>query len=1036
MSLEEIVELDSSAALSAIDDIGSALTNSVIPFNDAIQEALAGAASTQIELNTDTGKLTDDIDSAISSASSPVETTVDEGVITDGIDSAISAANTDITPAVDIDEASITDQIDAAGANADIVVTPEVDTSGIDQLSSSADNATGSVEGLSGATHGLGVAGDLASGSMGALGGAASSVGGAAVPLAAGLTSILGVSTDLFHKALDLNEAEFRFNTILGDQANAVNNIHLDGLNTNIHDLAIQVGGSAANLKNASANIFQMGTSAGYAGPQVANTTQTIVALAARAVALNPALGDVGDVTNRLSVALARGGRFANQFGLGFLNSKDIIKEATAETGKSAGQLLLYEKAAAGAVIANQKLGTSLAGDIARGSSSATVSFKSLKASLEENLAEFGKPLISVFIQGMKELSPAIKSAAKDFADLAKVILPLAIEVLPLLTSALKAVDVPIKFVGSAIKDVKQTYDDLPASIKNTGKSVIDVINPFTDSAKATKNLHGALGFVSRGALDVLNPIAGVRDAVHTLGGGTKSLTEITTDNILALEKQGLSAGIIKARFGEQAVAAANASKSVSELTDAQKAHAKAAKEDAEATKAIATEELSQEDKLRQQATTIQGVIDTQAGALSPLNSIFQTLGSNAQDVFNTFASGIPTQQDYKRIMDETGLTLEQLGPIQQAITAEVSAGSSAAASSVDALGTALGDLKKKPAESIKSFVADYKKHVKEMADFNNNIAKLIQEGAGALANALIQAGPEAGAKAAAGASKLSAKQLQDLNSQYAAVDALNKDNQDKARQNYIDSEKAYYLHNQAMGSKGTTAVQQQKAINSQIIEDEKTKWQLAFANASTEKDKEVARTHLFTLQLQTVLSTGKPGISGVISGIEDLFHLNLENPTNIGSQFLAGLVKGLKDTGQFKQLQGAVSNIAGAVTSLKQSLHINSPSKIAQEIGMGWNEGLVLGLSDTRLVGDASKNLANTVIDNSGMLTPVIGASTIGSLGANGTLGGGSSITIAPGAVQLSIAGNVDPSTMPSMQKMIDDAFGKLFVSLQSNRS
>lgn len=501
MALEDEVVLDISSALAELDNLGTALDSIVASFSTDLSDAITTASATPLEVQADTSGAIEEIDNAINTAANtPLDVKADASTVTDEIDSAISAADTTI-------------QVEA-------------DTSGLDALATSAENATGAVDGTSAATKGLGIAQGLAGGEVASLGEGFSALGPEAGLAVAGIGAVGAVSYDLFKKALDLNEAEFRFNTILGDQASIVDHVNIGGLNSDIKDLAIEVGGSNEALKNAAANIFQLGSANGTAAPQVSKVTDEIIALASRAVALKPSLGDVGTVADNMTRGLSRGGRFAANFGLS-LTASEIQARAFSDTGKTvASQLTIFDKAAAGAEISVEKLGNKLGQDVATGASSAEVSFKSLKANLEETLAEFGKPLIPEFLKVIKEGQPIVKDFAKIFADLGEVLLPIAKVVLPILTKEIDFIAKDFDELPKLIKPVVIVFKDIKLVAEQVGKefqalatgALHQLERAFNDVAKPAEKLFGWIGKHVEKAVEATGVTKAYRDVMDTLG--------------------------------------------------------------------------------------------------------------------------------------------------------------------------------------------------------------------------------------------------------------------------------------------------------------------------------------------------------------------------------------------------------------------------------------------------------------------------------------------------------------------------------------
>jgi hypothetical protein len=172
-----------------------------------------------------------------------------------------------------------------------------------------------------------------------------------------------GAAAGLFafaQSAIDAESAGQRFEMIAGTLGPELQTIDVGGLSGDIGDLALQLGSSDEAMLNATASFVTFGESTGATSDEIVSASNDINALALRAVALNPALGDAGAVAERMTNALARGGRATTAFGIG-LTSAEINARAMADTGKqNAAELTQFEKAAAGAAIATERLGQSM----------------------------------------------------------------------------------------------------------------------------------------------------------------------------------------------------------------------------------------------------------------------------------------------------------------------------------------------------------------------------------------------------------------------------------------------------------------------------------------------------------------------------------------------------------------------------------------------------------------------------------------------------------------------------------------------------
>lgn len=205
-----------------------------------------------------------------------------------------------------------------------------------------------------------------------------------------------------------------RFTLIAGDNAEALRSIDVGGLSGDIGDLALQIGSSDEAMLNATASFVTFGESTGASSAQIVAASDNINALALRAVALNPSLGDAGEVATRLSTALARGGRATTQFGIG-LTSAEINARALADTGKaSADELTQFEKAAAGAEIATERLAGTMGDDYAAGAENAALQ----TAAMKQQLGEAAESIGTLMLPAVMDLTEGITQLAAGAANL------------------------------------------------------------------------------------------------------------------------------------------------------------------------------------------------------------------------------------------------------------------------------------------------------------------------------------------------------------------------------------------------------------------------------------------------------------------------------------------------------------------------------------------------------------------------------------------------------------------------------------------
>lgn len=287
-------------------------------------------------------------------------------------------------------------------------------TANTEQAEQSLDQVREKVEEASGATSQLGDAASNALQGMGGLGGAA---GGAASSLGSSAVAGAAAATGLFafaQGAIDAESAAQRFDLIAGSLGDSVRTIDVGGLTGDIGDLALQLGSSDEAMLNATATFVSFARSTGATDDQIVAASDNINALALRAVALNPALGDAGAVAEQMRNALARGGRATTQFGIG-LTSAEINARALSDTGKeNVADLTQFEKAAAGAELAVERLGTTMGSDFQAGSENARTEWNRMT----ESLGEASESVGGLMLPAIENITGAVTELGDGIANL------------------------------------------------------------------------------------------------------------------------------------------------------------------------------------------------------------------------------------------------------------------------------------------------------------------------------------------------------------------------------------------------------------------------------------------------------------------------------------------------------------------------------------------------------------------------------------------------------------------------------------------
>lgn len=446
------VEADTAAATSSID-------------------ALAEQPPVDVPVDADTGTAEQSIEAL--SQQPPVEVPVDantaeaEQMILDlgtlpgpviAIDTDTSAARGEIEGLREEVEAPVEMPIDADTSSAQ---------ESINQLGTSAGGAQGEVAGLATGVAGLEVAAGAAEGTARPLAGALSEIGPGAAAGGAGLLTVAGAAGTFFNEGIKAVGAGQRFSMILGEMKDQAETVNVDGLNTSLSDLGITFGSTNSEMENSTSRLYQFAVNSGVSQDEALQFTQQIQALGARAISLNPQLGNLSDVVDSLGTRIGRGGRFAQQYGLD-LSTAEIATRAMANTGKtSAGELTFMEKALAATQLAAERYGSSVATDVAQGSQNAEVQLHSLSATFKEAVEQIGVPLVSPMFDTLRQAEPVAVLLGQDLALLAQDALPLVRTGLDLITPPLQLVSVLLTAINPVVEETANVLEALPTPVQD-----------------------------------------------------------------------------------------------------------------------------------------------------------------------------------------------------------------------------------------------------------------------------------------------------------------------------------------------------------------------------------------------------------------------------------------------------------------------------------------------------------------------------------------------------------------------------------------
>ncbi len=735
--LDATVTLDIQAALATVGDLEAALS----------------AAVDGLAVTADASAVTASIDEAVASADSEAVIEGETSGITASIDAAVADADAEVT--VDADASSIPAEIDAAVDEAEATVTVEADTSAavaeigslddavpdieipvtadtsqateaIEELGEGAGGATQSVGGLTSSLGGLSAAQGIAAGGAGGLSSALGGVVGKAGPYGAAIAGTVGVLGAFFTAGLDAEQVTKRFERTLGEFADEVDHINVGTLNGDISDLAVQLGTSDEELRNAATNIAEFGKNAGVAEGEVAATAEQILALGLRTRALNPDLGSAGENADRLTKALARGGRALAPFNIALTSSQIEARALQDNVGKTAATLTTYEKAAAGAALATEQLGASFADDFAAGLDDPKIKLAALKEEVSETIEAFGVPLVAPILDTLEALQPAAIGVATGMGEAVEAISPL----IPLfgllaqavglfmsatgtlikgflfpLTEALRGV----KAVGSAlfgpsgseqfaaqVAEVTEALEDVHGQLTLTGEAVAGYIeetsrfesqNQLDDLDRLGLSLEQVGEFALQGAEGKREFDKAIRsgdESKNNIGDLTHSFDDLQ-ERLTASAKNALIFGVAVQGLDPKFLAAAKSSGDyVGALQDAQAAQDAVAQSTLNAAVAAGTLSVAQRDALLATVTGKDGIVDysvaletytaqqeAAAAAQETFTADFATLASTLPAVASAYAGlsdGVGTLgTDFGGLavaLDAAGVGTEELGVI------------------------------------------------------------------------------------------------------------------------------------------------------------------------------------------------------------------------------------------------------------------------------------------------------------------------------------------------------------------------------------
>lgn len=417
----------------------------------------------------------------------------------------------EVTLTADADTSAAVDAVESIpDGEVDVSANTEQAEQSLDQVREKVEETTDSTSKL----------GEAAQGALSGMGGLSGAAGGATSALGASAVAGGAAAAGLFafaQGAIDAESAAQRFDLIAGNLGDSVRSIDVGGLSGDVGDLALQLGSSDEAMLNATATFVSFARSAGASDDQIVSASDNINALALRAVALNPALGDAGAVAEALRNALARGGRATTQYGIA-LTSAEINARAMADTGKAnSDELTQFEKAAAGAELAVERLGNTMGSDFQAGSENARTEWNRMT----ESLGEASESVGGLMLPAIENITEAVTELGDGIANL-------------------------------DFRKIIEGFLDLgPGLIANGFTDLWSALSGGTEELDAQGNVVGDLPTAWAGATDSADQYAAAQQAAADALANT---LPTLGDTISAVDRAGQAFGILEASTDPQAV--------------------------------------------------------------------------------------------------------------------------------------------------------------------------------------------------------------------------------------------------------------------------------------------------------------------------------------------------------------------------------------------------------------------------------------------------------------------------------------------------
>lgn len=732
--IRETLELDLSSALHDVDRLGSSLEDTAATFRDDLAEAVSTLGDLTVAVVADTSQF-EDLDDLLGEFDEDLVIPVDADV--EQAEAELSAIEAELL-ALSSELSTIDLTVDPGAAEAQIVAVQEratelqdaleglsadVDTgdaeSALDELTTAAGELNtqlaevgatdvgggGAIEGIAGISAGLEGLTSVSQLGVESFGALAETLGDslpkAVAPAVAGLGAVLVATQQLFTVAVDAQAKLQAFNIATGEFADNIRNLHVAGLTGDLGDLATTLGSDDEALLVFNQRMFQAARSSGFTGEQAADLSQRISVLAANAVALNPALGDVADVAQGLSTAVARGGRFLSQYGIS-LTSAEINARALADTGKtSVAALTQQEKAAAGVALAYERLGDSIKTNIEEGAKNPAIQLRSLQEEFANFLEDLGAsiPTETVF-DLLRTTLPILKSVSSVVASVGGAVIPILNEIFTGFAPAIDAFGAAfaegMKEITPSLTELTRAFVQLNVPLIQTLVVGAQYIPPFAEGLAIlitgfadliefvtptiqqidvfTRQLEllGILGTVGRDANEAKEAIAEVPGVIEDTGeAAAKAAADVS-------ELQGSFLGIVDAQeaYEQSLEGITEAQRGVTEaqraVTDAQEAQRDAVEDIATAQRGYESALRDVDDAERARLDSLDQVVEAERRRVESLESVAEAQRAVAEAEAELARAQAGTLEEDALAIREARVQLAEAEARQAKLSAEV----------------------------------------------------------------------------------------------------------------------------------------------------------------------------------------------------------------------------------------------------------------------------------------------------------------------------------------------------------------------------